>query len=162
MSATIQIAPVRKSIRVQASPLRAFEVFTAGIDRWWPRTHSIGGAPLRRVVVEPFVGGRWYNDCEDGSQVTVGHVRIWEPGQRFVVGWEINSQWKPDARTEMASILEVRFVAEGHDRTRVEVEHHSFERMGTEAGEVMRNAVDNGWPGVLDLFAQELARDSAR
>ena len=62
MSATvIRIAPVRKTVRVKASPQTAFEVFTAGIDRWWPKTHGIGTAPLRESVIEPFVGGRWYS-----------------------------------------------------------------------------------------------------
>src|SRR5262249_31782076 len=94
VSATTQIAPVHKAIVVAASTQRAFEVFTAGMDRWWPRSHGIGRAPIRRVAIEPFVGGRWYNDLEDGSQVTIGHVRVWEPGTRFVVGWEISAHWK--------------------------------------------------------------------
>ena len=161
MNATIQIAPVRKSVVVQASPLRAFEVFTAGIDRWWPKSHSIGNSPLRRCVVEPFVGGRWYNDLEDGTQVTIGHVRVWEPGARFVVGWEISAQWKPDARIELASEVEVRFVREGEGRTRVEIDHRNFERMGAEPGATMRNAVDQGWPGILDLYAKEVAARAA-
>jgi hypothetical protein len=158
VSATLQIAPVRKSIVVAATPLRAFEVFTSGMDKWWPKTHNIGNAPIKRCVMEPFVGGRWYNDLEDGSDVTVGHVRVWEPGQRLVVGWEINAQWKPDSRAEVASEVEVRFVREGENRTRVEVEHRDFERMGAEAGETMRNAVNNGWPGVLELFNEAIAR----
>lgn len=158
MSATIKIAPVRKSIVVEATPLAAFEVFTTAMDRWWPKTHSIGTAPVKTCVIEPFVGGRWYNECEDGSQVTVGHVRVWVPGERFVVTWEINAQWKPDARVQMASQVEIRFVREGDVRTRVELEHRDFERMGGEPGETMRTAVDNGWPGLLELFAQEIVR----
>jgi uncharacterized protein YndB with AHSA1/START domain len=158
VSATLKIAPVRKSIVVAASPLRAFEVFTSGIDKWWPKSHNIGSAPVKRCVLEPFVGGRWYNDLEDGSDVTVGHVRLWEPGQRFIVGWEINAHWKPDPRTQVASEVEVRFVLEDENRTRVEVEHRHFERMGAEAGETMRNAVDNGWPGVLAVFNEAVVR----
>lgn len=156
MNTTLKIAPVRKSIRVQASPLRAFEFFTAAIDKWWPKTHGIGRAPIRRIVLEPFVGGRWYNDLEDGSDVTIGHVRAWEPGRRFVVGWEISAQWKPEARLELASEVEVRFVEDGEGHTRVEVEHRDFERMGAQSGETMHNAVDNGWPGMLQHFAQAL------
>jgi hypothetical protein len=58
---SIRIAPVRKSIVVQATAKRAFEVFTAGIDRWWPKTHGIGAGPVIESVIEPFVGGRWYS-----------------------------------------------------------------------------------------------------
>jgi hypothetical protein len=160
MTATIRIAPVRKSIRVQASPLAAFEFFTAGMDRWWPKSHGIGRAPIRRCVLEPFIGGRWYNELADGSEVTVGHVRAWEPGRRFVVGWEITAQWQPEARTALASEVEVRFIPDADAHTRVEIEHRDFERM-EEGGETMRGAVENGWPGLLELFAQGLTRSGA-
>lgn len=155
MNRTITIAPVRKSIVVQASPQRAFEVFTTGIDRWWPKSHGIGEAPVKQSIIEPFVGGRWYTKCEDGTDVIVGHVRIWQPAERFVVSWEISANWKPDARVAFASEVDVRFVAEAAGRTRVDLEHRNFERMGETAGETMRKGVDGGWPTLLDLFAKE-------
>jgi hypothetical protein len=156
----ISIAPVRKTIVVQTTPEKAFEVFTAGLDRWWPKSHSIGAAPLRESIIEPFVGGRWYSKCEDGSEAVVGHVSVWQPGHCFVVSWEISAQWKPDARAALASEVEVRFVAETAGGTRVELEHRNFERMGVPDGETMRNGVDGGWPGLLELFAREVAAAS--
>jgi len=155
----ISIAPVRKAVVVQATPARAFEVFTAGINRWWPKSHGIGAAPIRESIIEPFAGGRWYTKHEDGTDVVVGHVRVWEPAQRFVVSWEISAQWKPDARAEFASEVEVRFSADAAGGTRVELEHRNFERMGATAGETMRNAVDGGWPPLLELFAKEAATE---
>jgi hypothetical protein len=155
LNRTIRIAPVRKSIVVQATPEEAFEVFTARIDRWWPKTHGVGSAPVRESIIEPFVGGRWYTKCEDGTEAVVGHVRIWLPAERFVVSWEISAAWKPDARLAFASEVEVRFLADGAGRTRVELEHRDFERMGSEAGETMRKGVDGGWPALLELFAKE-------
>ncbi len=157
MSNTIQIAPVRKTITVEATPQRAFDVFTAGVDRWWPKTHGIGAAPIRESVIEPFVGGRWYTHCEDGSAVVVGHVRVWQPGERLVVSWEVSATWKPDARVAMASEVEVRFVSEAGGRTRVELEHRDFERMGAPDGETMRAGVEGGWPGMLALYAKAVA-----
>ena len=154
MSATvIQIAPVRKTVRVKASPQTAFEVFTAGIDRWWPKTHDIGTAPLRESVIEPFVGGRWYSKHADGTEAVIGHVLVWQPAERFACTWEIGADWKSDARVAFASEVEVRFVAES-DGTRVELEHRNFERMGAAAGEKMRKDVDGGWPALLDLYAE--------
>jgi uncharacterized protein YndB with AHSA1/START domain len=153
MTTTIQIAPVRKSVVVKATPARAFEVFTTKIDRWWPKTHGIGASPVQESVIEPFVGGRWYTRCEDGSDVVVGHVRVWQPGVQLLVTWEVNAAWKPDARVTFASEIDVRFVPEAEGGTRVELEHRNFERMGAAAGETMRNAVDNGWPALLQLFA---------
>ena len=131
MSRTIQLAPLRKSLVIGASPERTFEVFTAGIDRWWPKTHSLGSSPM---------------------------VRSWQPGVRFVVGWEIGADWKPDARVAFTSEVEVQFFAETGGRTRLELEHRNFERMGDAAGEKMRHEVEGGWPKMLELLAQEDAR----
>ena len=155
MSATISIAPVRKSLLVQATPEKAFAVFTGGINRWWPKSHGIGASPIKESIIEPFVGGRWYTPCEDGTEAVVGHVRVWEPAKRLVISWEISADWKPDARAQFASEVEVRFIADGTGGTRVELEHRNFERMGAAAGEKMRSGVDGGWPALLDLFAQE-------
>lgn len=153
MNRTIQIAPVRKSVVVDGTPAEAFDVFTAGIDRWWPKSHHIGAAPVVESIIEPRIGGRWYSKHADGSEAVVGHVSVWEHGTRFVVSWEINADWKPDSRIAFASEVEVRFSADGAERTRVDLEHRNFERMGQEPGEKMRSGVDNGWPGILTLYA---------
>jgi hypothetical protein len=153
MNRTIQIAPVRKSVVVDATPREAFDTFTAGIDRWWPKSHGIGAAPVVESIIEPRLGGRWFTRHADGSEAVVGHVSVWEPGERFVVSWEINADWKPDARIAFASEVEVRFSAAGAGQTRVDLEHRNFERMGQEPGEKMRNGVDNGWPAILTLYA---------
>jgi len=153
MTATITIAPVRKSIRVSAAQAHAFEVFTAGLGRWWPRTASIGKGPMKTAVMEPRLGGRWYELSEDGSQADVGRIVVWDPPRRFVVTWDINSSWKPD--TTVSSEVEVKFTAEGADTTLVELEHRKFEQMGAEAGASMRKDVDGGWPGMLEHFKRE-------
>jgi hypothetical protein len=61
--------------------------------------------------------------------------------------------WKPD--TTVSSEVEVRFIAEGANATRVELEHRKFEQMGAEAGEKMRKDVDGGWPRLLEIFKQK-------
>jgi uncharacterized protein YndB with AHSA1/START domain len=147
---TASIAPVRKSIRVRASQAHAFEVFTEGLDRWWPRKASIGTAPMKAVAIEPRLGGRWYETGVDGSRCDVGKVLVWDPPSRFVVSWDLNSHWQPDP--SVGSEVEVRFTAEGPGMTVVELEHRRFERMGLEAGAAMRGQVDNGWPGMLASF----------
>jgi uncharacterized protein YndB with AHSA1/START domain len=154
MTETITIAPVRKTIRVNASAARAFEVFTTGLGKWWPRDHGIGKLPMREAVVETRLGGKWYEVAEDGSRADVGEIIAWEPPQRFVMSWDINSQWKPD--TTVGSEVEVRFIAESAGVTRVELEHRRFERMGAEGGAKMRGDVDRGWPGMLERFKAQL------
>jgi uncharacterized protein YndB with AHSA1/START domain len=158
MNHTVTIAPVRKSIRVNANQAHAFEVFTSGLGRWWPRTHTIGKPPMQTAVLEPRLGGRWYELSEDGSQADVGKVLVWEPPQRFVISWDLNSKWKPD--TTVSSEVEVRFIAQGTDATLVELEHRKFERLGAEAGTSMRKDVDGGWPRMLEHFKNEAEASS--
>lgn len=153
----LSLAPVRKQVLVEATQRRAFDVFTLRLDRWWPKSHSIGSAAVRRSVLEPFVGGRWYAECEDGSEVVVGHVLTWEPPARFVLSWEVGADWKPDPRPAHCSELEVRFIVDGARRTRVELEHRHFERMGAAPGASQRRDVDGGWPHLLERFAAAAA-----
>ena len=149
MTATVKIAPVHKAIHVRAPQAHAFEVFTAGLSKWWPRDHGIGKPPMKMPKFEPWLGGRWYEISEDGSEADVGRVLIWEPPKRFVVSWNINSQWKPDAT--IGSEVEVRFTTDG-DGTLVELEHRKFEVMGDEGGAKMRKDVDGGWPRLLEIY----------
>jgi uncharacterized protein YndB with AHSA1/START domain len=153
MTQTATIPPVRKSIRVHSSQAHAFEVFTSGLDRWWPRKATIGKAPMKIVAMETRLGGRWYELAEDGSQAEVGKVLLWEPPHRFVISWNINAHWKPDSA--VGSEVEVRFVPDGPNATLVELEHRKFELMGAEAGASMRKDVDGGWPGMLEHFRKE-------
>ncbi len=44
----------QRSITVKASPERAFEVFTAGFQTWWPMaSHHIGEKDAVEVILEP-------------------------------------------------------------------------------------------------------------
>jgi len=152
MNVAVRIAPVRKSIRVAASQAHAFEVFTAGLGRWWPLEHGIGKEPRKAAVMETRLGGRWYELAQDGTQTDIGKIIVWEPPKRFIMTWDINSQWKPD--TTVSSEVEVQFIPDGANATRVELEHRKFEQMGAQAGESMRKDVDGGWPALLEKFKQ--------
>ena len=158
MNRTIQPAPVRKSLRVNAPQTVAFEVFTSGIGRWWPPTHSTLRSPYKEAVIEPFVGGRWYHLGTDGSQAPIGPVLAWEPPSRVVLGWQLDGNWvfNPDVVTE----VEVRFTADGAAATLVELEHRHLERFA-ETSERLRAGVDapGGWGGLLDLFRQRAEKE---
>jgi len=147
---------VRKTLTVKAPIDKAFRVFTDGFDSWWPRSHHIGGADLKQAVLEPRTGGRWYEIGVDGSECEWGEVLVWEPPQRLVVTWQINGQWQydPDFRTE----VEVRFVAEAPDLTRVEFEHRDLERFGVDQEQIVAGFnSDGGWTGLLEAFAKAAA-----
>lgn len=146
---------VHKSIHVATRPERAFRVFTEQMGRWWPLvSHHIGAAAAESCVVEPFVGGRWYERGVDGSECTWGRVLAWEPPRRVVLAWQISADWKYDAA--LLTEVEVRFVADG-DGTRVELEHRLLERYGARAAEVQA-ILDSpgGWTGLLGAFVQQV------
>jgi len=152
MNRTIQPAPVRKSVVVQAPPARAFEVFTARIGDWWPRSHHIGQSEPQTFIIEPRAGGRWFERGVDGAECDIGHVLAWEPPHRLVLAWQLSADFKfvPDLVTE----VELRFTSEGERATRVDLEHRNLERYGALADQV-REAVGSsgGWSAVLERYA---------
>jgi uncharacterized protein YndB with AHSA1/START domain len=104
--------------------------------------------------METRLGGRWCELAEDGTETNVGKIIAWEPPKRLVMSWDIISQWKPD--TTVGSEVEVKFIADGANATRVELEHRKFEKLGAEGGEKIRKDVDGGWPGLLEIFKQKV------
>jgi uncharacterized protein YndB with AHSA1/START domain len=106
-------------------------------------------------VMEPRVGGRWFERGTDGSECTWGHVQAWEPPTRLVLSWEIGPDWQPGFT---ASTVDVQFTDEGDGRTRVSVEHRDLHVFGDRAPE-MREAFtsDGGWNGLLAAFAAEVS-----
>jgi uncharacterized protein YndB with AHSA1/START domain len=152
MNAPLKItpAPVRKSIRVNVPQARAFEVFAARIDRWWPASHTLLKSPVKATIVESRIGGRWYQIGDDGSQCVNGFVRDWSPPSKLVLSWRLNAKFEIDDSVE--SGIEIRFIAEAPNATRVELEH----RITAVDGEAMRTAVDapNGWSAILAAYAQ--------
>ena len=155
MTKTIAIAPVKKSVTVKASPERAFEIFTAGMTRWWPATHTILKVAPREHVIEPRVGGRWYERGEDGSECDWGRVLLWEPPRRVVLAWQINARWTFDP--SLVTELDVQFEAQADGSTEVSLEHRNLERFGADAA-TLRESIGSemGWGGLLGAFARAI------
>jgi len=149
---SIQVAPVKRDLVVKTSQERAFRLFTTGMDRWWPREHHIGQSPMRTIVLEPRLGGRWYSVSEDGSECDIGKVLIWDPPTRLVLAWQITAEWAYDRA--LVTEVEVGFSAEGPKSTRVTFEHRNLERYAA-AAEGLRKQLDDpkGWQGSLGRFA---------
>jgi hypothetical protein len=149
---TNALASITKSVVVNTSQQHAFDVFTAGLDSWWPRAHHIGSSPLAEFVIEPREGGGWYGICEDGSKSHAGHVITWDPPNTVVLAWQITGEWRydPDFLTE----VEVRFIPEAADRTRVELEHRDLDRFGKYQTQILETFTsDGGWNGLMQMFA---------
>lgn len=149
-----EVEPVRRSIRVKTSAARAFNVFTEGMDSWWPRTHHIGSSPMKRVVVEGRPLGTIYTEQKDGTACPWGLVIAWEPPHRFVFAWNISPAWTHEPDLAKCSEVELRFIPADDGTTLVELEHRHLERHG-EGCLRMRGQInaDGGWGGLLAMFA---------
>jgi uncharacterized protein YndB with AHSA1/START domain len=149
--------PVRKTINVKASPERAFRVFTDEFDSWWPRSHHIGKAPMKKAIMQGTVGGRCYTEQTDGTECDWGTVLVWDPPRRLVLAWQIDGRWQYEADLAKSSEVEVRFTPEADGATRVDLEHRYLHRHGADEAAV-RTGIEspNGWSGLLRLFAAQV------
>lgn len=148
---------VRKVVRVQAPQAVAWRVFTEQMGTWWPLVYyKIGKANAVDAVIEPQVGGRWYERGADGSTCQWGSVLVWEPHSRLVLSWDISAEWQydPTLKTE----IEVRFSTDGNNCTRVELEHRHLDRYGARRDEMRRIFDSEGdWGRLLEAFARAAA-----
>lgn len=147
---------VTTSVVVDVPQARAFKVFTDEIGTWWDPDHHLlpEGTTLTAMVFEPRVGGHVYDVVSDGSECRWSRVLAYEPPERVVFSWDINLQWEIETDLDRTSEVEVRFIAETPERTRVELEHRHLDRHGA-GWESERDgiAADDGWPLYLRRYA---------
>jgi uncharacterized protein YndB with AHSA1/START domain len=157
MSIQTKETTVHASIVVEAPIERAFRVFIEDFGRFKPREHNLLEVAIAETVFEPRVGGYLYDRGVDGSECRWARVLAYEPPDRVVISWDISPQWRLETDLEKTSEVEVRFVAEAPERTRVELEHRNLERHGA-GWEALRDGVagPEGWPLYLERFAEVL------
>jgi uncharacterized protein YndB with AHSA1/START domain len=158
MSTQAAQTEVRAQVVVEAPIERAFSVFTEGIGTWWPPEYNILDVEIAERIFEPRVGGHVYDRGVDGSECHWARVLAYEPPKGVVISWDISPQWQIETDLEKTSEVEVKFISEAPDRTRVEIEHRNIDRHG-EGWEGISAAVgsEGGWPGCLARFAERLA-----
>jgi uncharacterized protein YndB with AHSA1/START domain len=154
MSTQVAETSVGASIVVEAPIERAFSVFTEGFGGFKPPEHNLLEVDIAETVFEPRVGGHLYDRGVDGSECRWARVLAYEPPNRVLFSWDISPQWQLEPDLEKTSEVEVRFIAETSERTRVELEHRNLQRHG-EGWEGVREGVrgDEGWPLYLQRFA---------
>ncbi len=149
----IEVPPIKRELSVKTSAARAFAIFTDGLDSGWPRGHHIGNPPMKRTLIEPREGGRWYSISEDGSECDVGRVLTWDPPKRLVLSWNITAKWEFDP--SFVTEIEVLFNQTAPKETVVTFEHRLLERYGAPAPEMReRMNAQEGWHVTLDNFAR--------
>jgi uncharacterized protein YndB with AHSA1/START domain len=149
---------IRHEVVVEAPIERAFSVFTKGFGTFKPPEHNMLGVDIAETVFELCEGGHVYDRGVDGSECHWARVLSYEPPNRVVISWDISPQWQIETDLQKTSEVDVRFIAEAPDRTRVELEHRNLDRHG-DGWEAVREGVDGdaGWPLYLHRFADVLA-----
>lgn len=150
---------VRTQIVVSAPIERAFKAFVEEFDRIKPREHNLLGVEIAETVFEPQVGGNIYDRGVDGSECRWARVLAFEPPSRIVISWDIDPQWQIETDPDKASEVEIRFISETPERTRLELEHRHLERHGA-GWESTRDGVASpgGWPLYLQRYVDVLNR----
>jgi len=151
MHPTIAPAPVVQSVRVKLAPAAAFDLFANRFDAWWPRDKSANpGTTLVEAVLEPKVGGRWYERGANGTICEWGRVLAYEPGRRLVINWQLGADYRYDPN--LVTEVEILFQPDG-EGTLVTLEHRNIENFGPN-WEQMRAGINSpgGWPGILQAY----------
>ena len=145
--------PVRQATTVRSDRAHTFEVFVRTIGEWWPTVpFSNGGEQVATVVLEPRVGGRFYERWTDGTECEWGEVLAWDPPEAFTTTWLVKGT---------PTRVEITFRELGPTLTRVELVHSGWEALtggqrredcalpgGYEGG-----AYVEGWRRILGSFA---------
>jgi uncharacterized protein YndB with AHSA1/START domain len=152
------MATIRRQVVVDAPIDRAFEVFTARFGDFKPREHNLLPEPIVETVFEPRVGGNIVDRTADGAECRWARILAFDPPDRVVFSWDISPQWRIEADPELTSEVEVRFIAESPERTRLELEHRHLDRHGPGWEGVSQGVADDaGWPLYLARYADVVA-----
>lgn len=131
--------PLCRRLVVRCDVERAFSVFTAQLDAWWPASHRRFRESV--LTLEPRVGGRFVERSAAGEEWELGEVRAWDPPRRVLY------TWVPGSRVGTTEV-EVSF-REDAEGTLVEVTH----REGTsESWDESRGRFERSWDAVLATF----------
>jgi uncharacterized protein YndB with AHSA1/START domain len=139
------IEPLRLAFEVACPREHAWEVWTARIGQWWPADHTASGETGLEVILEGRLGGRIFERTGDGSETDWGEVTRWEPPEWLAYTWHLRRD-RADATD-----VEIRFMGIDASRTRIEIEHRGWERLGT-SGREWRDRNRGGWSTLLPHF----------
>jgi uncharacterized protein YndB with AHSA1/START domain len=148
---------VRREVVVPVPIAEAFAGFTTRFGDFKPPEHNLLGVPIAETVFEGYVGGAIVDRGIDGTECRWARILAFEPPTRVVFSWDIGPTWQLETDPAHASEVEVRFVAESDDRTRLELEHRHLDRHGP-GWQSLRDGIadDQGWPLYLERYVSML------
>ncbi len=144
-------------MRVALPPARAFARFVDDLGLWWPLAYTWSGARFATARIDDRAGGRWFETTRDGEDKPWGDVRVFEPGARVVLGFNVGADRRPEP-PERQSEVEIAFIPDG-EGTGIRVEHRDLDKHG-DGAEAIRQGMgsDQGWPLILAEFEREIRR----
>jgi uncharacterized protein YndB with AHSA1/START domain len=138
----VDLSPLKFEIEVDVPPAEAFEVFTTGMESWWPMaSHSIGEQQVKGIGFEGREGGRVYEIWANGEEKDWARVLVWDPPNRVTLAWHPSLQ--PGTPTE----VDVRFSARG-SKTTVELVHSGWDQVEQHRSD-LRSSYETGWVPVI-------------
>jgi hypothetical protein len=146
---------IQKTIIVRCDLEKAFRVWTEQIDAWWPKGHSRSGDPRTTVVLEPRLGGRFYERTPAGIEHAWGQVLAWDSPRHFALHWYLGSS--PDQPTH----VEVHFSTLANGDTRVDLVHQGPELIGKLWGRTSA-VFDTAWAHVLSAYRAACSTDTLK
>lgn len=139
------IEPLLITFELSSPVAHAFHTWTSRIDAWWPKEHTATNDPESTILLECELGGRLFERTTEGIEHDWGRVTEWEPPRRFGYTWHI----RRDASD--ATDVSITFVPIEQARTRVDIVHTGWDRLGA-GGQEWRDRNRGGWDGVLPHF----------
>ncbi|NNG37298.1 SRPBCC family protein [Nakamurella aerolata] len=151
---------VHQQLVVDTPLQQAFAVFTERFGDFKPAEHNLLSEPIAETVFEPRVGGHLYDRGVDGAVCRWSRVLAYEPPHRVVFSWDIGPTWQVETDPALCSEVEVQFIPETPDRTRVELHHRHLDRHGPGWESVRAGVADDaGWPLYLHRYSAVITGD---
>lgn len=147
------IPPLRVSFEVDCPPAHAFDVWTNRIGLWWPADHTATGENGLEIVLEPGVGGRIFQRDKEGTEIDWGEITGWDPPRRLTYQWHLRRD-RADATD-----VEITFVPLDDGRTRVDIEHTGWQRLGADADD-WRARNHGGWTTLFPHFLAAATKET--
>lgn len=156
-------AAVIVSLRVKATPLETFEVFTQEIGLWWKPNALFPLTPRGdgQLRFEPGEAGRLVTDLSNGRTFEIGRISVWRPGEQLSFSWR-QGTFAP----EQTTLVDVRFEAVGEDETRVTVEHRGWDAIPQEHAarhgfplQPFQMRLGEHWRGLLAALSARIAAE---